>query len=141
MEKGETQEMREKRRREGIKGKEKERRKEKRKKERMKGRKERKKGKKRKKKGRGMVGHVAGGGRRWPETARSGRRWVAKAPSPSKVKMGKKVMVIMGFLVKKEKKKEERVVEKSCLILIKWRRRWGETVSYTHLTLPTIYSV
>ena len=30
-----------------------------------------------------MVGHVAGGGRRWPEVAEDGRRWVAKAPSPS----------------------------------------------------------
>ena len=35
-------------------------------------------------------------------------------------------MVIMGFLVKKEKKKEERVVEMGCLNLVKWRRRWGE---------------
>ena len=49
----------------------------------MKERKERRKGKKRKKKARGMVGHVAGGDRRWPETAGSGQRWVAKAPSPS----------------------------------------------------------
>ena len=38
----------------------------------MKGRKERRKGKKRKKKGRGMVGYVAGGGRRRPEVAEDG---------------------------------------------------------------------
>ena len=35
----------------------------------MKGRKERRKGKIRKKNERGMVGQVAGGGRRWPELA------------------------------------------------------------------------
>ena len=42
--------------------------------------KERRKGKIRKKEGKGMVGHVAGDGRRWSETAGSGRRRVAKAP-------------------------------------------------------------
>ena len=42
------------------------------------------------------------------------------------VEMRKKVMVIMSFLVKKEKKKEERVVEMGCLNLVKWRRRWGD---------------
>jgi len=42
------------------------------------------------------------------------------------VEMVEKVVVIMGFLVKKEKKEEERVVEKGCLNLVKWRRRWGD---------------
>ena len=61
------------------KGKKKER------KERKKGRKERRKERKERRMEGGMVGHVAGGGRRWPETAESGRRWVAKVPSPSKL--------------------------------------------------------
>ena len=63
----------------------------------MKGRKERRKGRKRKKKGRGMVGHVAGDGRRWPETAGSGRRRVAKAPSPSNGGASVVEMVKMEF--------------------------------------------
>ena len=44
------------------------------------GKKRKKERKDKKKEGKGMVGHVAGGGRRWSETAGSGRRRVAKAP-------------------------------------------------------------
>ena len=56
------------------------------KRERKKGRKERRKGKKRKKYGRGMVGYVAGGGRRWPAD-RGWPPWGQPKPKPRRVQV------------------------------------------------------
>ena len=66
------------------------------KKERRKRKKERKERKERRREG-GMVDHVAGGGRRRPETAGSGRRRVAKALSPTNGGASVVEMVKMEF--------------------------------------------
>ena len=74
-----------------------------------------------------MVGDVAGGGRRWPETAGSGRRWVAKVPSPINGGASVVEMVKMEFFGNEASEKEaiarwkEYDEEKKmvCLVVIK----------------------